>query len=75
MIESDVNKLIAKQLLKLRQFKQLSQTELGAVIDVSNQQISKIESGKNKISASQLFLISLHYKIEISKFYRDDEFI
>jgi len=72
--ESEANALIVKQLKKFRKYKNISQGEIGSVIEVSNQQYSKIETGKNRIFAGQLFLISKHYHIDISCFYSDYNF-
>lgn len=70
----NANKLINSQLKKFRKSRKISQEELGSVIGVSNQQYSKIETGKNRISAGQLLLISLHYHIDISYFFKNYDF-
>lgn len=44
----------------------LTQEELAEILDVSAQQISNWESGKNLISLTRLVEISLHFQIDIN---------
>lgn len=44
----------------------LTQEELAEVLDVSAQQISNWESGKNLISLTRLVELSLHFQIDIN---------
>lgn len=44
--EEEANLLISQQLKKLRILKGLSQDQFGAIINVTNQQYSKFETGK-----------------------------
>ena len=56
--------------LKLaRKIKSLSQANVAEVLGVSYQQIQKYESGKNRISAIDLFIISNFLGVPIEKFY------
>ena len=56
--------------LKLRRAKLgKSLQELGDVLKVSFQQIQKYEKGQNKISSSNLYLLSKYLKTEMSHFF------
>ncbi|MGB0835551.1 MAG: helix-turn-helix domain-containing protein [Psychrobium sp.] len=72
--EEQANILISNQLKKLRKSKGSSQDHFGAILGVSNQQYSKFESGKNRISAGQLLLIAQEYNIDINMLYKDCDF-
>ncbi len=58
-----------KQLRKRRCALDMSQSDLGAVIDVSFQQIQKYERGTNRISASRLFKFANHLDVPVSYFF------
>lgn len=55
---SPVDEEIGRRLRLLRVDRGLSQTELGAVLEVSFQQIQKYEKGKNRVSAGRLVEIA-----------------
>jgi len=75
-VETDqATAIIAKQLFKFRQFSGLSQQQLGDVLGVSNQQYSKFETGKNRISASQILIVVEHFSVDANQFFSDTEFI
>jgi len=62
---------VGKRLQLQRQLTSLTQTELGKLVDVTFQQIQKYELGKNRISASRLFLLSETLKVPISFFFEE----
>jgi len=64
-----VDKLIGQKILVLRAVKQVPQKELALAIGVSSQQLSKYESGANKVSASRLLSIASALDCTISYFY------
>lgn len=72
--EDEANSLICKQLKKLRVNIGASQDQFGAIMGVTNQQYSKFETGKNRVFAGQLFLISQEYGIDMNMFYKDCDF-
>lgn len=56
--------------LKLKRIKAgKSLQELGAILDVSFQQIQKYERGQNKISSSSLFILANSLEADISYFF------
>jgi transcriptional regulator with XRE-family HTH domain len=59
MIEADaLDREIGARLRHVRKVRGLSQTELGAAIGVSFQQIQKYEHGANRLSTSALILLA-----------------
>ena len=53
-----INRHIGDRLRILREKRGLSQTDLGAVLDVSFQQMGNYEKGKHRLSAGALFLLA-----------------
>jgi len=74
LTNNEVHEVIAAQLLKFRKKYGLSQLKVGDILNISNQQYSKLEKGQNRIFAAQLFLIAQEYSINIDKFYSDVDF-
>lgn len=60
---------IGHNLRKLRKFNKLTQKEVGYILNVSAQQITKYETGKNRISASNLYKLADYYNKEINLFF------
>lgn len=58
MQPNPIDKIIGVNLHQLRIKHGMKQAELGAIINVSSQQISKFENAENRLSASQLYEIS-----------------
>lgn len=56
---SIIDKLIGLQIKKYRTDANLTQAEIGRMINVKYQQIQKFETGENRIAASQLVMISV----------------
>ena len=53
-----INRHIGDRLRILREKRGLSQADLGAVLDISFQQMGNYEKGKHRISAGALFLLA-----------------
>jgi transcriptional regulator with XRE-family HTH domain len=53
-----INRHIGDRLRGLRKNRELSQAELGAVLGVSFQQMGNYEKGKDRLSASALFILA-----------------
>ena len=64
-----INENIGSQLRQLRKHCNSSLAEAGELIGVSGQQLSRFERGKNRISASQLYLIASHTDTPIYWFF------
>ena len=60
---------IAKRVRTLRLQRGMSQTELGAVLDVTFQQVQKYETGSNRISAGRLQQIAEVLEVPVTYFY------
>jgi len=67
--EGLVNAVIGKNIKSIRNDKNLNRTDIGRILGVSYQQIQKYENGKNRISASNLFLLSQSLHIPIEDFF------
>lgn len=67
--EEAFNRRLGKILERLRLEAGLKQTELGDCIGVSGQQISKYESGENRIPAARLGLCAEALRVPITLFY------
>jgi transcriptional regulator with XRE-family HTH domain len=64
-----VDVYVGKRLRHCRLLRGLTQTQLAEKIGVSCQQVQKYERGKNRISASRLWMISLTLGVPISFFF------
>src|SRR5438105_4604523 len=60
---------IGKRIRALRLERGLSQTELGAMLDVTFQQVQKYEKGANRVAAGRLQRISEGLEVPITFFY------
>src|SRR5947207_5598420 len=60
---------IGKRIRALRLERGLSQTELGALLDVTFQQVQKYEKGANRVAAGRLQRISEALEVPITFFY------
>lgn len=70
---NDIDRHIGLRLKKLRQQERLSAAALAEAIGSTQQQISRYENAQNKISASQLYLISRSLAVPIAWFFLDSE--
>lgn len=66
-----INENIGKKIRYCRLNKGMTLSQLAKVLDVSPQQVSKYEVGKNKIFADKLIVIAKTLNTDISFFYRD----
>lgn len=64
---------IGKIVADLRKSKKISQTALGAALNVTFQQIQKYESGTNRIGAARLSVIAQVLEVPLSTFFDDGE--
>ncbi len=60
---------VAKRIRLARKARGLSQTEFGAPLGISFQQIQKYESGKNRVSAGRLFEMASLLDVDVSYFF------
>lgn len=70
---NDIDRHIGLRLKKLRLQERLSAAALAEAIGSTQQQISRYENAQNKISASQLYLISRSLAVPISWFFLDSD--
>ncbi len=54
----------------MREYSKLTQTEIGYILNVSAQQVAKYETGKNRVSASNLYRLSSYYNKDMNYFLR-----
>ena len=64
-----IDEFVGERLRQRRTFLGLTQQQLAKHIDISYQQLQKYEKGKNRISASKLFIFSQLLNVEVSYFY------
>jgi len=62
----DIN--IGINLREIRESNNLTQTEVGSVLNITPQQIAKYEAGRNRISASSLYRLACYYDVDIGVF-------
>ncbi|MEY3016938.1 MAG: helix-turn-helix protein [Pseudomonadota bacterium] len=67
---NDIDREIGRLLRQIRETKFISREQAGDVLDVSHQQISKIERGASKISASQFFMLCYFYQVSPVQIYQ-----
>ncbi len=68
------DKLICKNLKSLRLQLGKSQQCFADILEITNQQYSKFETGQNSINANQLFLIAQEYSADMNQFFNDKSF-
>ena len=68
-IERVINSVIAQNIKTIRLKHKFSQKDIADMLDMSFQQVQKYESGVNRISASNLFLLSQSLRIPIEDFF------
>lgn len=71
-ITNALNKRIAHNIHLFRIKRDLSMRDLAKQIGVSYQQVSKYESGDDKVSAARLYLIAKTLKVSVSKLIEND---
>ena len=66
---SDIDKVIGRNLRFFRQSYNWGQKYVGAYLGVSDQQVSKYEKGKDRLSASDLYKLSEALVIPVHSFF------
>ena len=69
--EIDINKIIGERIILFRKENNISRKKFADILEITQQQLSKYESGENRISAAKLAIISYKFKIDISYFFQD----
>ena len=64
-------KRVRKEMQGIRNYKGLSQKEMGDILGVTGQQVAKYESGENQIKVSTLILFCEFFNITIAYFLKD----
>ena len=75
MDEKEVKSLVGKRVRAGRKLLNLTQTELGNLINISQRQVALIENGYSIPQLSTLVKIANVFNCEIEDFYRKDEFL
>lgn len=65
------NKFIGQRMRQLREAAGLSQSEVGACLEVSYQQVQKYERGSNRISVEKLQRLAEALKVPLTAFFED----
>lgn len=68
-----VDVLVGQKIRQRRWMIGMTQKQLAAAVGVKFQQIQKYETGKNRVSASRLFEISMTLDVSISFFFQESE--
>lgn len=61
---------VGERIRQLRKERQITQTELGAAVGLTFQQIQKYEKAKNRISASKLVQIAQIFNVDVSELFK-----
>ena len=65
-----IDVLVGRVMRELRESADMTQVELGAVLNISGAQVQKYESGHNRLSAHRLFQLALCFGVSVEAFYR-----
>lgn len=65
---TNLDQYIGNQIKSMRVKRGVTQLELAKTLDITTQQIQKYESGKNRVSAANLFRIACHLGVSIYRF-------
>lgn len=68
-----VDRHVGTRLAQLRIAAGLSQAQLSYIGSVSYQQIQKYESGRNRISASKLYVFARYFDVSVDSFYPEGQ--
>jgi transcriptional regulator with XRE-family HTH domain len=66
-----VDVLVGARIRLLRKRRKMSQSQLGAKLGVTFQQVQKYEKGKNRVGASRLQMISTALDVPVGQFFSD----
>jgi transcriptional regulator with XRE-family HTH domain len=69
----EIDKIIGKNLRRLRENDKMSRTPLCGILGVCCQQIEKYEKGKNRISCRSLKLLADFFGVSVEYFFERDE--
>ena len=67
-----IDLLVGSRIRMFRKGRKLSQALLGKKLGVTFQQVQKYESGKNRVGASRLQMISTALDVPVGQFFADD---
>ncbi len=73
MVRNGIDAKIGKLIREKRMARGINQETLGKAISVSFQQVQKIETGINRISAGNLKLVADYLKVDIAEFFDSSE--
>ncbi len=71
LIQHPNTKLLAEAIKSLRKASNVGFHELAKHLEISTQQLSKYENGKNRVSAVMLWKISKYIRVNIGVFFKD----
>lgn len=71
---NSMDKIINNRIRLLRLANRISQNNLAKNLNISTQQVAKYEKGTNRVAASRLLMIANLFKVDISYFYRSEDF-
>ncbi len=66
---SNMTKIIGQNLKSLRLSYSVTQKEISKILHVTYQQVQKYESGKNRLSAEDLFILKEYFGVSFDVFY------
>lgn len=69
----EINNDIGKTMKRLRIGKGMSRQDLGEVLNITHQQISKYERGTNRVSACRLPILAKAFGVSVSDFFEEPE--
>ena len=67
----DVNQHVARRLKMLRRISDKTQTDVGAALGMSFQQMAKYERGFSKIAPGTLWTLAEYFKVDVAYFFAD----
>ena len=73
MANNEIDNNVGRIIREKRTIRGLTQRDIGDVLGVTFQQIQKIETGQNRISAGNLKLVADFMKVSILDFYGEPE--
>ena len=69
--QDESNSAVGRRIQRRRAMLGMTQAQLGSHVGVSDKQIAKYESGKNRVGASRLWDIACVLGVEVSYFFAD----
>lgn len=67
-----INQTLAKNFKYLRKKHNLTQAQIGLILNVTFQQVQKYEKGINRIPASSLFVLAGEWNISVNEFIKGE---